>query len=285
MQGWGSWAWDFAKGHLLAAALAVPLAWIYFAVIRRSPRRWWLWFWCASAPLLILLQFVAPVLIEPLFFKFDPLAPKRPELAAALGREAARGGLDIPPERMFEMRASEKLKSVNAYVTGFGASQRVVVWDTTLAAMTTPEIQFVFGHELGHYVLHHIPKGIAFGLGSLLICLYIVFRILKWRKTDPGDLASIPLVLLLFSSLSLVATPIVNGFSRHQEHQADVFGLELISGLLPEPGETAAAAFQKLGEIDLSDPEPSAFIQFWLYSHPALGQRIDFARSYAAAHH
>ena len=130
--------------------------------MRRSRRRWWFYAWLGSLPILIFLIFVEPLVLEPLFFRFSPLAAADPQLADALERVVQHAGQNIPEDRMYLMNASSKLNALNAYVTGIGASERVVVWDTTIAQMTTPEILFVFGHEMGHYVLHHIRNGLLF---------------------------------------------------------------------------------------------------------------------------
>ncbi len=168
VQGWGSWAWDEAKGELLAALVGAVLVWLLYAMIRRSPRRWWFYAWLGSLPIIVFFVFVSPLLIEPLFFRFTPLAQTNPELAAQLERVVVHAGQRIPEDRMFLMNASEKLNELNAYVTGLGSSQRVVVWDTTISRMTTPEIVFVFGHELGHYVLGHIFSGDGVWCGSVV---------------------------------------------------------------------------------------------------------------------
>ena len=287
IQSWLSWSRDLLVAGALATALAIPVAWIFLRVARWSPRRWWLWFWLAAAPIVIFLQFVAPVAIEPLFFKFKPLTDVNAPLAAELQKVAARGGLDVPPSRMFEMEASEKLKSVNAYVNGFGASKRVVVWDTTIAKMTTSEIMFVFGHELGHYVLGHVVRGLAFALALLLVSLALVHRAARWLVEKRGsswglrgvdDLAALPLLLVLLATVDFFATPIGSAYARRMEHQADAFGLEAIRGLVDDPGETAARAFERLGDIDLSDPDPPKLVAFWLYDHPPIAERVRFAR-------
>ncbi|HMA17429.1 MAG TPA: M48 family metalloprotease, partial [Thermoanaerobaculia bacterium] len=179
IQGWGSWLWDWLKAGLIALVLLVPVVWVLYGILRRSPRRWWLWFWLATLPIIVLVVFIAPVVVDPLFFEFQPLAGKAPELVEKIEKVTERGGLSIPRDRMFLMNASEKLKSVNAYVTGFGASKRVVVWDTTLDRMTVPQALFVFGHEMGHYVLAHIPKTIAFVAGLLLVLLILAYVLLR----------------------------------------------------------------------------------------------------------
>jgi Zn-dependent protease with chaperone function len=289
VQGWGSYALDWSKGQLLALLIGTLLLWLLYAVIAKSERRWWLYFWLAAVPVVLFMMFIEPLVIEPLFFRFKPLAETQPALTAQLHKVVERGGLEIPSSHMFLMEASEKLKSVNAYVTGLGASKRVVVWDTTVASMTTPEISFVFGHELGHYVLGHVVKSIAFMLAGLLLVLYLAHRAMGWALRRWGarwevrgcdDWAALPLLLLIVTIFSFLSAPIQNGFSRYFEHQADVFGLEVTHGIVPDPGSVAAQAFQTLGEIDLADPAPSTFIKYWLYDHPPLEERIAFARSY-----
>ena len=289
VQTWGSWSWDCTKGQMVEIVGGVFLVWVLYETILRSPRRWWVWFWVASIPITVFVVFVAPMAVDPLFYRFEPLAETQPALVNQIGKAVERAGMRIPADRMFEMKASEKLKSVNAYVTGIGASKRVVVWDTTISKMTVPETLSVFGHEMGHYVLRHVPQGIAFFAALLFVSLYLGSRGLEWALGHWGarwevrganDWASLPVLLLLFTLLSFFASPIVNGFSRYQEHQADVYGLEVIHGIVPDSQQVTARSFQVLGEIDLADPSPSPFIKFWLYSHPPLGERIAFALHY-----
>jgi len=288
VQSWGSWFWDEIKGLLVGIVIAIPLVWLLYAILRKSPRRWWLWFWLALLPILVFLIFVSPVLIDPLFFKFEPLAPAHPELARSIEQVTVRAGEHIPPEKMFAMNASSKYNSINAYVTGLGASKRVVVWDTTIAKATIPQTLFVFGHEMGHYVLAHIPKTIAFLWGLLLMLLVLAAAVLgrvfrrpdRWGIRGLTDWASLPVLILVVTIATELATPLIAGFIRNQEHQADIFGLEAIHGLVPDSPRAAAGAFQILGETNLSDPNPSPFIRFWLYTHPPLPERLRFAAEY-----
>jgi Zn-dependent protease with chaperone function len=288
VQGWGSWLWDQAKGLLVGLVVAIPVVWLLYAILRKSPRRWWLWFWLALLPILVFLIFLTPLVVEPLFFRFEPLAPKHGELALRIEDVTVRAGRRIPQDRMFAMNASSKYNSINAYVSGLGASKRVVVWDTTLAKATIPQTLFVFGHEMGHYVLLHIPRGIAFGWGLLFVLLAggsaILNRLLgrpgAWGIRGLSDWASLPVLLLVATVAGELAQPVVAGFIRFQEHQADVFGLEAIHGLVPDSSSAAAGAFQILGEANLSDPDPSPFIRFWLYDHPPVAERLRFAASY-----
>jgi Zn-dependent protease with chaperone function len=289
IQGWGSWLLDWAKGQALATVLTTLLVWILYAILRASPARAWLWFWLASQPVLLFVFFIEPVVIAPLFFRFEPLAERHPELVREIGKVVDRAGLGIPPERMFEMKASEKLRSVNAYVAGIGASKRVVVWDTTVAKMSTPETLFIFAHETGHYVLHHIPRLLAFASVALLVFFVVGQQAAEgflarfgasWQIRALDDLASLPVLLVVAAVLGFFAAPVFNAYSRAIEHEADVYALDLTQGVLADPRGTAVAAFQALGEIDLADPDPPPFIRFWLYSHPPIAERIAFAAGY-----
>ena len=289
VQSFGSWLWDWAKGLLVTLVIAIPVVAALYGILRKNPRRWWLTFWFGSLPVIVFLVFISPLVIDPLFFRFEPLAGRAPALVTEIEQVTKRGGLEIPRERMFLMKASDKLKSVNAYVTGFGSSKRVVVWDTALARMMTPQTLFVFGHEMGHYVLGHVFKTIAF-LAALLLVLLFAAHVVTRRIFRPGagpfgirdlpDWASLPLLLLVLAVASELALPLVNAYSRGNEHAADVYGIEVVHGVVPDANRAAAEAFQVLGEINLADPSPSRFIRFWLYSHPPLAERLVFARTY-----
>jgi Zn-dependent protease with chaperone function len=190
---------------------------------------------------------------------------------------------------MFLMKASAKTNEINAYVTGFGASKRVVIYDNTIQKLTPQETLFVFGHESGHYVLNHLRDGFLFFALVLLLAFYICYRLLhtfiaRWgercRIYGPQDWAALAVLLLILEGIAFVSSPVINAFSRSQEHAADVFGLELTHGIIPHSSQVAAHAFQALGEIDLSDPNPPPFITFWMYSHPPLAERLVFAHTY-----
>jgi Zn-dependent protease with chaperone function len=289
IQGWGSWFWDWTKGELLGIGFGIVLALILFAVMRWSPRRWWLFFWFPAALIFLGVIVITPLVIDPLFNTFEPLEKQHPDLVASIEKLTNHAGVPIPRERMFLMMASIKTKAIDAYVTGLGASKRVVVWDTTIQKTTNDEALFIVGHELGHYVLGHVLKGALLGAAGLLVALYLLFRGLHWALDRWGrdwkiqgqeDWASFAVLLLLLQVILFVAAPVVNAVSRAEEHAADVYGLEVIHGLIPNSEEVAAHAFQVLGELDLADPNPPGLIKFWLYSHPPLAERLVFAHSY-----
>jgi STE24 endopeptidase len=289
IQHWGSWLVDWAKAEALSLGLAILLILLLYIAMRKSPRRWWFYFWLAALPLLLFFLFISPWFIDPLFNHFEPLANEHPQLVSSIANLTNRAGVPVPAERIFLMKASEKTNAINAYVTGIGASKRVVIWDTTIRKTTSDEALFIVGHELGHYVLGHVTSGFVFFAVALLAALYVMFRALhfalhrwgaEWKIYGPEDWASLALLLLILQILSFVSSPVVNGFSRMQEHAADVYGLEIIHGVVANSAEVAAREFQVLGEVDLSDPNPPAFITFWLYSHPPLAERLVFAHSY-----
>lgn len=292
VQGWGSWAWDWVKAQLIGIVISTVMVWVLYGVIRRSPARWWFYFWLVATPVVFFLMFITPVVLQPLFFSFEPLAARQPALVEDIEEVVQRAGLDIPTDRMFEMDASTKMKSVNAYVTGFGASKRVVFWDTTLQRMTRGESLFVFGHEMGHYVLHHMWYLIGTTVALLLVLLYLGYRSMHWtigrfgpawRVRGVDDWASLPVLMLFFSIYGFIAQPITNTFSRHLERQADIYGLEVIRDTVPLSSEAAARAFQILGEINLADPNPHPLVKAWFYGHPPLGERVRFAATYDPA--
>jgi STE24 endopeptidase len=289
VQGWGSWLWDWTKGELIGFVIAPIMVWILYAVMRKTPRAWWIYFWVVTMALAVFLFFLTPVVIDPLFHKFEPLQQKDPGLTASLEKMVQHAGQDIPPERMFWMGASEKVNELNAYVTGIGASKRVVVWDTTIAKMNTPQIVFVAGHEMGHYVLNHVWKGVAF-FGLLLFFFYgVAFRSIGWVLRRWGgswgirgvdDWASLPAFLLMLLILFFITQPIASAFSRYLEHQADQYGLEVTHGLTPDSAQIAAQSFQILGEVDLADPDPNPLDIFLFYDHPAIPDRVRYSLTY-----
>ncbi len=171
---WVPWLLDWCKGQAIAIAIGAFAAWIVGGLLRRSPRRWWFVAWLIALPLIVFAALVEPVVIEPLFYQFEPLAASHPKLALQIQELATRAGAQIPQDHMYEMFASQKLNELNAYVTGIGASKRVVVWDTLFAQMTEDEILLVVGHELGHYVLGHVWKGIAASAAGLFFGLWLL---------------------------------------------------------------------------------------------------------------
>jgi STE24 endopeptidase len=289
VQGWPGWMGDEGKGLAVSLLIGVPLALLCNWIVRVSPRRYWLWLWIISMPLIVTAVFLAPMVLDPIFNTFEPLQRTHPALVGNLEEVVARTGTAIPPDRMFLMKASAKTNGINAYVTGIGSSKRFVMWDTTTDRMPNDEIMFIFGHESGHYVLNHIPKMLAELMAGLFFvfwaCAHVSEGLVRrfgerWRIGPMASRAGFLTLLFAFSLAGLVATPLGNALSRHYEHEADIYGQEAMHGLVPDPQKTAVSSFNHLGEAWLDDPDPNAFVEFWSYSHPSVQRRAQFAEHY-----
>ncbi len=273
----GAWMGDLAKGVGVDVATTVPILWGLFWLIQRSPRRWALWFWGALIPLIAFGIFAAPLVVDPLFntFTLMPPGPLKTQIEAL----AAKAG--IPDAPVYVVDKSKQTHSTNAYVTGIGSSARIVLWDTTLQRMPPDQILAVVAHEMGHYVLKHLYWGFLMSVGGLLLLLPLAQKFVeglvarfdpRWGVHGLTDYAATPALLLTVSLFIFLLAPITNGVSRAVEHQADAYGLA-VAGNRP----AMARAFVSLSEQNLSDPNPPAFIKFWLFTHPPLQERINFA--------
>jgi Zn-dependent protease with chaperone function len=289
VQRWGSWFGDVLKGEALTLLGGAVLLWLMVLVIRKSPRLWWFWFWFPAFGLLCLFVFGAPLAIDPLFNKFEPLEQTNPRLVTSIEGLAHRAGVDIPRSRIFEMKASEKTPQLNAYVTGYGASKRIVIWDTTIQKITPQETLFIVGHEMGHYVLNHIIYGLVLGGLGLFAALWLLYLFSgwmlqrfqqRWHIHHLGDWAALPMIFLILGIFAFFSAPIDNTISRQFEHNADIYGLEVTHGINPDAQEAAAHSFQVLGEISLVYPTPNRLLVFWYYDHPPISDRVRFAHEY-----
>jgi Zn-dependent protease with chaperone function len=281
IQGWESWFADWLKGNAVAGVIAIPLIAGGYALARRI-RRWWIWAWVGTVVVMLIATFLVPVVFDPMFNKFEPLNGRHPELVPKLEQVCERAGVRIPPGRMFEMQASEKSRTVNAYLTGFGATKRIVLWDTTIATLNAEQIQTVFAHEAGHYVLHHVPKSLAVASVALLALMYALYRFLGPEATSPG---SLPKTLLFLTVVGFLSEPAANAYSRWQEHEADIFELNTMYSLVPDEGRNSATVDLLMADINLEHPHPNPFIVWWLYDHPPSGERMRFALLYRPPEH
>jgi Zn-dependent protease with chaperone function len=276
----GKWSSDLVKGLMVGTIAGALFLWIPYLLLRKSPRRWWLYSGLASVPVIALLLLVSPLWIEPLFNEFGPMKDKVLEarIVELAGRARIAGG------EVYEVEKSVDTKTVNAYVSGFGETKRIVLWDTLLQKLEDDQVVLVMGHEMGHYVLQHIPKTIGLLAALIIAGLFGVHRtahgLLQRHAARFGfdrldDVASLPLVLLLFNLFAFVLTPALLAYSRWQEHEADRFGLEIT-----QDNRACGEAFVRLQEENLSNPRPGALFKLWRASHPPLGERIDFCNSY-----
>jgi len=288
VEGWGPWLVDMTKSLGFTLVVGVPVLLLFNWIVRRWPSRYWLVCWVVSVPLIVLSVFLEP-LAEPIFNQYEPLAKNHAALVVDLEKVVARTGTNIPSDRMYLMKASEKSNGINAYVSGIGATKRIVVWDTTADRIPNDEVMFTFAHESGHYVLQHIPKGLAISAAVFFFVFWICSRLAAWLAHRFGDSWRVEslstrtgFVALLFvaSIANFLLQPAGNAVSRHYEHQADVFGQEAVHGLVPSPQKTAVASFNDLGKAWLDDPNPHPYIEFWLSSHPSTQSRATFAAHY-----
>ena len=289
VQQWPSWLGDQGKSLAIGLILAAPLMLLFNWIVRISPRLYWVWIWVITLPLIVASVVLEPLVIDPLFNKFEPLTNTHAALVTKLETVVAKTGTNIPPERMFLMKASEKSNGINAYVTGLGATKRYVMWDTTTDRMPDDEILLVFGHESGHYVLNHIPKILSITAVGLFFVFWACARFAEWLVRRFGTRWGVESVagragfVTLIFAISIVGfflTPATNTLSRHYEHEADVYGQEAIHGLVADPQKTTVSAFNHLGEAWLEEPDPSPIVEFWDYNHPSVQTRARFAREY-----
>jgi len=279
-QSFARWLSTSVKGDAVVLVAGLAVGWVPFLVVKKSPRRWWLYLGLLESLFLAVQIFIGPVLIDPLFHTFQPL-PDKP-LESKILAQAARAG--IQSDRVYEVNMSLDTKAENAYVTGLFGTKRIVLWDTMLKTMTDDEILFIMGHEMGHYVLNHLPKLILFNSGVIMLSNYVVFLLAgpvigrfkkRWGFSVPWDLAALPLGVLAFWILGIVDMPVMMAFSRHIEHEADRFGLELT-----HDNHAAAMAFVNLQQANLGLPRPPFIFQLWLGSHPTIAERIEFCNDY-----
>jgi Zn-dependent protease with chaperone function len=275
-----AWLGDWAKAVGITVVFSALLLWIPYSLLRVSPRRWWLWSGLLTAPLTVLVMIVLPVYIAPLFDEYGRM--RDPALEQRIERLAARAG--IPDSRIYEVRKSKETKLVNAYVTGFGGTKRIVLWDTLVDRLQPDEVAFVVGHEIGHFVLRHTLTVIVAATLLVTLSLWIVHRAAGWLIGRFGrrfgferldDVASLPLLALVGGVVMLAASPAALALSRWQEREADRFGVEIT-----RDGNAAARAFVRLQEDNLAVPRTGLLFRLWRGSHPDLADRIEFANRY-----
>src|SRR6185312_523247 len=274
------WAGDQVKGFLVGIVVAAAVLWVPYLLLAASPARWWIWTGALSLPFFVLVLLVTPVFIAPLFNKFGPMRDQTME--AEVLAVAAQAGVE--GARVFEVEKSVDTKKVNAYVTGVGNTKRIVLWDTLLARLTPRQTRFVVGHELGHYVLHHVWRNILISAALTIAGLWGVHRTAdllldrfgeQFGFTRLADVASMPLFMLLLSLFAAVITPALLALSRHHERAADRFGLDLTGDK-----QAAASAFVAWQEQNLAVPRPGWLYKLFRASHPPIGERVDFINAY-----
>ncbi len=281
-QGWGGWAVDLLKGYAVGAVIGAIVLGGFYTLTRFAPRWWWAFGAAAAALLVVLFSFIFPVLVEPVFNRFTPMpsGPMRDDLVAL----AARDG--VPVRDVLVADASRRTTALNAYVSGFGATRRIVVYDTLLREASPGEVRSVVAHELGHAHDRDVLTGTllgAVGAAAAVIALYLLGQ---WggllRRAGVDSIASpraIALVLAVATLAGLVTGPVQNLVSRKVEARADAHALRLTG----DPAEFAAMQ-QRLAAVNIADVHPPRAEYLMFATHPDTVERLAIARAYARRH-
>ncbi len=273
-----SWIWDETKGFLLGVVLASIGAELLYLIIRFAPQHWWLIAWAVFLGLLVLMAQIAPVVLFPIFYKFEPLDNE--ELKARLVGLSQKAGTRV--RGVYRWRLSEKSKKANAALTGLGATRRIILADTLLDNYSPDEIEAVLAHELGHHVHKHILKSIlvqagitfvGFWLGNVALH-YAVDRLHMFETLS--DFANLPLLVLVSTVLSFLVLPALNAYSRFNERQADRYAFHSIPAVAP-----FISSMNKLADQNLAERSPSSFVEWFFHSHPSISRRVAAAEEWA----
>jgi Zn-dependent protease with chaperone function len=276
-QSLGGWLLDRLKGLALTLLFGASALLGLVAAARAWPAAWPLIVATAAAFVVLTLSFIAPVLLEPLFSRFTPLADR--ELADSLQGLAARAG--VPVGQILVADASRRTRKLNAYVSGLGRTRRLVLFDTLLGEASREEVELVVAHELGHRRAWHVAKATLLGLlgaAAFVTAFWALLPVPALRSalgvTGAGDPRIVPFVLLLGSLFSLTSSPLSAGLSRHWERQADAFSLELTRDLA-----TFESTHRRLALVNVADLAPPRLFYLAWFSHPTPSERIAGARA------
>jgi STE24 endopeptidase len=275
-----AWVLDQAKEFLVGLIFMVVIVEVLYFMLREFPQHWWLLTWAIFMGLFVLLAQLAPVILFPIFYKFEPL--RNEELKQRLVRLGERAGTRV--RGVYKWNLSEKSKKANAALTGLGGTRRIILADTLLDNYSADEIEAVLAHELGHHVHKHILKGIAVQAVATLLGFWAANWALHYAVDrlhmfdELFDFANLPLFVLAVTVLSLLALPALNAFSRFNERQADRYAFESIASVDP-----FISSMNKLAEQNLAERTPSRFVEWFFHSHPAISRRLQAAQAWAKA--
>ncbi|NMB87437.1 MAG: M48 family metallopeptidase [Chloroflexi bacterium] len=269
------WLADQARSLLVGIPIALVLLEVVYAILRAAPTTWWLWVGLVLLVFNVLAANLAPVLIAPLFYRFEPLQETHPDLSERLSGLAARSHTRI--RGVFKIDMSRRTKAANAALMGLGSSRRMVIGDTLINEFSGDEIETVMAHELGHQVHSDIPLGIVVSTLVTLVGLFLADRVLQLGLaglglSSPADVGAMPLLALAISVYGLLTSPLENAFSRWREVRADQYALQLTG-----KGRAYASALVRLADQNLAEADPERWVEWLLYSHPPLSKRIAMA--------
>jgi len=271
-----SWLWDEVKGFLVGLVLGAIVVELLYFTIRQWPQEWWLIAWALFMGLFIVLAQLAPVVLFPIFYKFEPLDNE--DLRRRLVVLSERAGTRV--RGVYRWKLSEKSKKANAALTGLGATRRIILADTLLDNYTPEEIEAVLAHELGHHVHRHILKSILvqavitlFGFWAANWTLH--YAVDQHMFEELSDFANLPLLALVSVVLSFLLMPALNAFSRFNERQADRYAFESIASVEP-----FISSMNKLAEQNLAERTPSKWVEWFFHSHPAISRRLAAAKEW-----
>ncbi len=272
-----SWLWDQVKEFLVGLTFAGVIAELLYFTIRVSPQHWWLLAWALFMVLFVLLAQIAPLVLFPIFYKFEPL--ENDDLKNRLVRLSERAGTKV--RGIYKWHLSEKSNKANAALTGLGATRRIILADTLLDHYSADEIEAVLAHELGHHVHRHILKSILVQALVTLLGFWAANYVLHWSIEQWGmfdtlsDFSNLPLLVLVSTVLSLLVMPLLNAYSRFNERQADRYAFESIRSVQP-----FISSMNKLAEQNLAERTPSRWVECLFHSHPAISRRVAAAEAW-----
>lgn len=272
-----SWVWDEFKAFLVGLVIATIFAELLYFILRQAPQYWWFIAWATFLMLFVLMAQLAPIVLFPIFYKFEPL--KNEELKARLVRLSEQAGTQV--RGVYQWKLSEKSKKANAALTGLGATRRIILADTLLDNYSADEIEAVLAHELGHHVHRHILKSIAVQAGITLIGFWAANWILHYTVDRMhmfetlSDFANLPLLALVSIVLSLLVLPALNAYSRYNERQADRYAFCSIPKVDP-----FISSMNKLAQQNLAERSPSKWVEWFFHSHPAISRRVAAAEAW-----
>src|SRR5580692_8414000 len=276
-----SWMWDEFKGLLIGLVMATIVVELLYMLMRQTPQHWRLIAWAGFLGLFVLLAQLAPVVLFPIFYKFEPL--ENEELKRRLIVLSERAGTRV--RGVYQWKLSEKSKKANAALTGLGSTRRIILADTLLANYSTDEIEAVLAHELGHHAHRHIFKSMLVQAGITFFGFWLANEVLRYaveRRNmfeTMSDFANLPLLILVSTVLSFLLMPALNAYSRFNERQADRYCFQSVASVEP-----FVSAMNKLADQNLAEKTPARWVEWLLHSHPAIGRRVAAAHAWANSH-